>query len=475
MKVRKYQASEEKTILTSMIVHSGVLGKIAAEFPPGESGPFKSRWSNLVAGWCSDYYRKHRKAPGKVIQDLFVRYAQKESDEEAVKLVESFLESLSGEYEKLATQINDQWVLERAADHFEKIRLGNMAAAIEQALENHDLERAKEIRDRTKPISFSRDSWLNPFSQSSIAQTMSNLEKAHSLVQFRGDLGRFLSPHFERDSFISFAAPEKKGKSFWLQEVVWTALNQRRKVLYYVLGDMSFDQVRRRLYSRMTLKPRKLLKEPVKWPKEIKIAGKDEAGRPLGEVITELRDIQPYSISHINQAIETLKTNTAMRMFPLRLKCEGASLVSASDVERDIEKLTEQGFLPDVVVIDYADLLAPEAAAGRLDFRHQIDATWKILRRISTEYHLLMVVATQAAARSYDRWLIGKGDFSEDKRKNAHVTGMIGINQTPHEKVRGIYRLNWPFLRDGEWADNQYVWTAGNLALGCPCIRSYMG
>lgn len=474
MKVRKYQASEEKTILTAMIVHSGVLGKIAGEFSPDGPGPFKSRWSNLIASWCNEYYRKHRKAPGKIIQDLFVRYAQKETDEEAVRLVEGFLESLSGEYAKLKDQINDQWVLERAADHFEKVRLANMATAIETALENHDLERAKEIRDRAKPISFSRDAWLNPFSQASIHQTLNNLEKAQPLIQFRGSLGGFLSPAFERDSFISFAAPEKKGKSFWLQEVVWTALNQRRKVLYYVIGDMSFDQVKRRLYSRMTLKPRKPLKDPVKWPTEIKIVGKDDAGRPLYDVVTESRIRTPYNSAEINAAIQSLKTNSAMKMFPLRLKCEGAGIVSASDIETDIEKLIQTGFIPDVVVIDYADLLAPEPSAARLDFRHQIDATWKVLRRISTTYHLLMVVATQAAARSYDRWLIGKGDFSEDKRKNAHVTGMIGINQTPHEKQRGIYRLNWPFLRDGEWTDTQYVVTAGNLALGCPCIRSFM-
>lgn len=474
MKVRKYQASEEKTILTAMIVHTRVLGKIAGEFPADGPGPFKSRWSNLVAGWCNEYYRKHRKAPGKIIQDLFIRYAQKEDDEEAVKLVETFLESLSGEYQKLSQQINDQWVLERAADHFEKVRLAQMATAIETALENHDLDRAKEIRDKAKPISFSRDAWLNPFSQESIRQTMENLEKAHSLVQFRGPLGGFLSPHFERDSFISLTAAEKKGKSFWLQEIVWTALNQRRKVLYYVLGDMSFDQVRRRLYSRMTLKPRKPLKEPVKWPTGIKIAGKDDAGRPLFDTVTDSRVLAPYNPAEINAAIQSLKTNCAMKMFPLRLRCEGAGIVSASDIERDIEKLAEQGFVPDVVVVDYADLLAGEASAARLEFRHQIDATWKVLRRISTTYHLLMVVATQAAARAYDRWLIGKGDSSEDKRKNAHVTGAIGINQTPHEKQRGIYRLNWPFLRDGEWTENQYVVTAGNLALGCPCIRSFM-
>jgi hypothetical protein len=51
---------------------------------------------------------------------------------------------------------------------------------------------------------------------------------------------------------------------------------------------------------------------------------------------------------------------------------------------------------------------------------------------------------------------------------------MIGLNQTPGEKKKGIYRLNWPILRDGEWSENQYVWVAGNLALGAPCLKSLL-
>ena len=76
------------------------------------------------------------------------------------------------------------------------------------------------------------------------------------------------------------------------------------------------------------------------------------------------------------------------------------------------------------------------------------------------------------AARGYDAWVLRKKDFSEDKRKNAHVTGLIGINQTSEEKQFGIYRLNWVALRDGKWSDSQVIWTAGNLAVANPCMVS---
>lgn len=477
MKVRKYQASEEKTILVALIVHDQVLRTVVQDIGPDPRGLFKSKWSNLIARWCFEYFAKHRKAPAGIIQDLFVKYAQTEPEDEAsVSLVESFLETLSGEYAKLAEELNPQWVLEKAADYFEKVRLERMAEGVQVALERQDIVKAREFYSLCKPVAFSQDAWLNPFSRSTIATTLERLENVKPLVVFPGPMGTFLSQHFERDGFISFAGPEKRGKSFWLQEVVWKALNQRRRVLYYVLGDMSADQVYRRLYSRMTGKPKwRNPKEPVlKIPTTIRVTGKDDDGKAKAECSYEEKDLRGYNNRDVDIAVGKLRLQAALKDNPLRLKCQGADTITASGIEQDIQNLTEEGFIPDVVVIDYADLLLSEKHTGKMDFRHQIDATWKVLRRISTQYHLLVVTATQAAARSYTQFLIRKGDFSEDKRKNAHVTGMIGINQNPVEKKKGIYRLNWIFLRDGIWTETQYVWTAGNLALGCPCFTSLL-
>jgi hypothetical protein len=474
VKVQKYQANDEKTLLTALIVSDRVLGTVAREIGKGPD-PFKSKWSNIVARWCFDYHHKHGRAPGRLIQELFVRYAQREDDQGAVELVERFLGTLSDKYKRLSKEINERWVLDRAAEHFEKVRLENAAEKIQLALERHDVEMARKFLREAGPVSFSEECWLNPFARATVADTVDQMEFNKPLIQFRGDLGRFLSPYFERDAFISFAAMEKKGKSYWLMEVAWQALQQRRRVLYYVLGDMSARQVYHRLYSRMTGKP-----EPKKWlknghdlPAKLRKGPKDEnTGKPTGLVDYDTVKLRPLNVVDVNRAIKLLKTRTAMSANPLRLKCAGANTVSASDIEADIIKLSDEGWPPDVVIVDYADLLLPEPSSSRLDFRHQINESWKVMRRISTDHHLLLVTATQAAARSYDQWVLRKKDFSEDKRKNAHVTGMVGINQTPTEKDQGLYRLNWIFLRDGTWGESQVCWTAGNLAIANPCIKS---
>jgi hypothetical protein len=83
-----------------------------------------------------------------------------------------------------------------------------------------------------------------------------------------------------------------------------------------------------------------------------------------------------------------------------------------------------------------------------------------------------VVTATQTDADSYDAKVLKRGNFSEDKRKYAHVTGMVGINQTDREKAEGLYRLNWVVLRELEFSESKCVWTAGCLAIGNPAIVS---
>jgi hypothetical protein len=125
-----------------------------------------------------------------------------------------------------------------------------------------------------------------------------------------------------------------------------------------------------------------------------------------------------------------------------------------------------------VVVIDYADILAPEPGATKEDYRHQINVTWQALRRLSQDYHVLVVTATQSDASSYGARILRREHFSEDKRKYAHVTGMVGINQTEEEQGKGIFLLNWILLREGSYSPGRCVHVAGCLAIANPAIVS---
>lgn len=471
MKVRKYQATEEKAVLTALIVHDRILGRITAELGQSRS-PFRNKWSNIIVQWCFSHYSKYHKAPRRHIEDYFRKWSQSEGDEESSAIIESFLSHLNENYRQTAQEMNEAYLVDLAGRFFTKVRLESLSDKIQRAIEKNDVEEAEALQLKFKSVNLSSKSpaGSNPFSPKKVMEVLHWEQEDRSIIRFPGALGTFLSPHFERDGFIAFAAPEKKGKSYWLLEVVWQALRQRRKVLYYVIGDMSERQALARLYRRATRRPRRT--KQIRFPISIKPGIKDQAGVLQADVQNEERVIEGITFSAIKKAVQKLKTQTASKKINLKLICAGASMLSASAIEENVKGLAQQGWVPDVVIIDYADLLASEDESMKLDYRHQINETWKILRRISSEQHVLLVTATQAAARAYDQWVLRKKDFSEDKRKNAHTTGTLGINQTAEEKKLGIYRLNWVFLRDGEWSDNQVVWVAGNLALASPCLKS---
>jgi hypothetical protein len=155
----------------------------------------------------------------------------------------------------------------------------------------------------------------------------------------------------------------------------------------------------------------------------------------------------------------------------LRLSCHFNSTINVDGIRSILEDWQrDDDWIPDVIIIDYADILNMDYRG--LEGRDRIDHTWKQLRKLSQEKHCLVITATQTAARGYKTRTQSQGDFSEDKRKNAHVTGMIGINQTIEEKEQGVMRLNWIELREGWYSERRCCFVASCFELANMSIRS---
>src|SRR5580765_4337007 len=161
MRTKQYHSNEERSILTALIVHDGVLERVAQHFGNNGVRPFSSKWSNLVAKWCIDYFLKYHKAPRRSIEGIFEHYAESAADKEAVELVEAFLSGLSADYRTLSKEMNEDFLVDRASAYFDKVRLGRMAESIQSALEVNDIEEARKSAAYEK-IDFSASSWKNP-------------------------------------------------------------------------------------------------------------------------------------------------------------------------------------------------------------------------------------------------------------------------------------------------------------------------
>lgn len=465
MKIKSYKASDERLSLTGMIISDKVLGSIASNLGD-ERRPFRSKWSNIIAGWCLDHYEKYKEAPRGHIKNRLQRFAEEAADDAPVEIIEEMIQTLSDDMEKQSEELNDQFTLDTACLLFNSVKFEKLVEQLDDAITDKDLAGAEQIYSDFRPLEFSTGSEVT-FLDKELAKEILSKEQDQTLIAWPNGLGEFFEDQFCRNSFISFAAPEKRGKSFWLQEVVWRAAKDRRRVLYYVTGDMSQDQTLKRLWRRATRLPYRA--GEISIPTGLRMEGDEGEKTVRRSGRNESKGEMTYP--RVEEIIDKIQKKIGVED-KFKLRVTPASSTSATDIENQIKDYIKEGWIPDVLVIDYADILKPEPHSRGFDFRHQVNETWLALRRISQQYHVCLVTATQTAATSYDADTIRKTDFSEDKRKIGHVTGMLGINQTNQEKERGIYRLNWVVLREGAWAEHQVVHTAGNLAIGCPAIVS---
>lgn len=462
MRIERREGKTERRILTGMIVDQQVLGKIA---PKWEGGLFRSRWANVVGQWCVDYHLKYRKAPGASVAGMFESWSQENGDEETIKLVERFLASLSDDWEGAAKESNSDYVVDQAAEYFNSIRVAKTIEAAQGDLDSGRPAQAVKRLQTFGRIEMGAGSAVDVLNNSEIWQQAFDKPR-EPIVTYPGALGQFFGDIFSRDSFVFFMAGEKRKKSFWLLDLAYQAVRQRRKVAYFEAGDMSQHQVLHRLASRITRRP--LQACTIKYPKSITHAEGDTHA-----TVT-------YEERKFDRGLDWRRTWEEVRKFARRrtkskkpyfkMSCHPNSTLSANNIQTIIQGWQqENNWVPDVVIIDYADILAK--GPGGPEGRDAINDTWKHLRRISQMFHCCVVTASQADADSYDAYVLTRRNFSEDKRKYSHITGVITINETEDEVEEGVQRLTKLMARS-ERESHRQLYVANCFDLAMPAVRS---
>lgn len=120
------------------------------------------------------------------------------------------------------------------------------------------------------------------------------------------------------------------------------------------------------------------------------------------------------------------------------------------DIEAKIRELEQQGKKPDLIVVDYADLLkAPE----KLEKRHEQTEVYRDLKRLAIIKKVAIWTASQAT-RPKDQpdkeYLLRSKDISESYEKVRIADLVITLNQTPREKENGLLRFHLDIYRSNE-------------------------
>jgi intein/homing endonuclease len=172
------------------------------------------------------------------------------------------------------------------------------------------------------------------------------------------------------------------------------------------------------------------------------------------------------------EAVEAFEEYFTKHKKEFRLSTHSNGTLSVKDIDDILGIWEQEGFIPDVILIDYADLLVDQS---QKEERHRQNKIWKDLRGLNQKRKCLLITATQTDANSYNNDLLTLDNYSEDKRKYGHCSAMYGLNQDHswREKELGIMRLNEIIMRKGNFSSLNQVHVLQNLAIGRPVLGSY--
>lgn len=440
----------ERRLISSLIMSSDLLKECYAAANPDLFSPGVCR---SVATWVWDYFDRVGEAPKASIEDLYLSHAMdmSETDSQAARL---FLSSLSANYQEPNLEL-----MKKDATDFFKIRAATkLRDELDRAILLRDASLADSlVADYISPESVRRES-VNLFGCEPQVIADAFNEEAETLFTFSGAAERVLGK-FSREDFVAFAAPPKRGKSWWLFKIGTTATMNGWNVLVVSL-EMKKTQVLRRLWQQVTGTSR--------WGEET-INSRFEVG-PTGRYVISSPKVPTTKVNVDLANIEDVQSSHRQYWKGrLEIRCWPTKSLTVPMLERELKDMAVyENFTPDVIVIDYADIMRP--VNGRGDERDRINEIWSSLRGLAQERKALIVTATQTGRATVDGSRdANTADVAEDIRKVAHVTKMMVINQSPEEKKLGIYRLTNDTTRDEASAEDQLICTSC-LAIGEPMM-----
>lgn len=516
----------ERKIVIGFIVSTEFIQRIR---PIWEARFLESVTAQKLATWCIEHFDEFNEAPGKNIDAIyFDKLKAGDVTKDIAEDMEDLLQGLSDEYEE---SFNAKFILKRAQRYFSERHL---ELHLSQVRDLKDSGKPESIAEAERLAASYRGITFEVFDDQDLSDPSvlvkvesAFLAKSEPVVQYPGALGDFWNHQLVRGGFIGILAREKLGKTFLLLDMGIRATRQKSKVAFFQAGDMTEAAQLLRVSSYLAKKPihqkycgvvyspvldciRNQLDTCDKRERECDFgpfAGSSElTEKNLREKITQEMLIKahkkdpdyatcrnckefyrkPLGVPWVKRSVvkDPVDAQEAVKSFQkffvdgkkrLRISTHANGTLSMERIDQILDRwYREDGFVADLILIDYADILETKKEK---DFRHKQNQIWRDGRRLSQERNALVVLPTQADAQSYKTTTLRLSNFSEDKRKYAHVTAMYGMNQdkenVSREKKLGVMRMNELVIREGSFDVTSQVTILQNLNLGRPYLGSY--
>lgn len=357
----------------------------------------------------------------------------------------------------LAPRLNLAYVTERLRHYLHQADLKTRLYGAMQALQAGDTEVAEELLVPRHRVEV-RPAALTLRDTVALELSLARREEDQFLAGIPDFDRWYIRP--ARKTLYLVMGPAKRGKSWWLTHIGKFALMGRARVAHITL-EMPKEQVLQRYIQSLTAST----KRPSPATRLCQLA-KNDAGQVRGLSFDTVVD-RPGLIlptGRLEPGISARVQKLAERM-DLRIQDFPTRSLTIAQFEAYLTELERDGFLPDMVIVDYGDLFKVSADNYRLELRQ----VFEDLRRIACERNLSMVTATQTNRGAFRQRQVRADSAAEDFSKVMTADWILTLSQTEAERQLGVARVQ-ATGRDEQ--DGRTVVISQNFALGQFCLDS---
>jgi len=142
-----------------------------------------------------------------------------------------------------------------------------------------------------------------------------------------------------------------------------------------------------------------------------------------------------YNVDTVKETVEKIPGNLIIKYYPTK----GATI---NTIKSHVEKYKILGKKPDIIILDYADLLRGSNATRGKDLRHELGNIYEELRGLAGELEVPVWTASQANRSALDEDVIQANKIAESYSKIMTADFVMSLSRKIEDKVAGTGRIH---------------------------------
>ena len=356
-----------------------------------DSSYFDSEANIVILDMIKDYFSEYKNAP--TLEAMKIKIVEMDND----LLKKTIAENIKAAFANLDAEDLD-FVKEKALEFCKNQEIKKAIVNSVELLNNGDYDSIKALVDNALKAGLERN--VGHEYKTSVEERY--LESVRNTVKTQWEaIDDIADGGLGKGELGVFVAPAGIGKSWALVNVGAAAAKAGLNVIHYTL-ELNEAYVGLRYDSVMT-----------------------------GIAAQELK----YNIEEVKKNVENIKGNLIVKYFPTK----GATV---NTIASHIERCRANGFPPDMIIVDYADLLRGKGKEVRLELGN----IYEDLRGLAGEHEIPVWTASQANRSALEDDVIGAEKIAESYSKIMTADFVISLSRKIEDKVAGTGR--WHVIKN---------------------------